>query len=69
MTFRIGYSHEDFSGLTRFDFSTAQVENRYLTLIQQDNYCQRVKNASKICIKLKNLRLTFMRKYYSISTS
>ena len=40
MTFRVDYSHEDFSGLTRFDFSTLQVENWYLTLIQQDTYRQ-----------------------------
>ena len=57
--------HEDFSGLTRFCFSTLRVENRYLMLIQQDNYRQRVINASKICIKLENIRFTFMR-YLSI---
>jgi len=61
MTFRIGYSHEDFSSLTRFDYSTLRVENRYLSLIQQDTYRQRVKNASHFCIDLENLRFTFMR--------
>jgi len=67
MTFRIDYSHEDFSGLTRFCLSTFRVENRYLPLIQQDNYRQRVINASKICIKLENLRFTFMRNLSMIS--
>jgi len=62
MTFRIDYSHEDFSGLTRFGFSTLRVEKRYLLLIQKDNYRQRVKNASTFCIKPENLRFTFMRK-------
>jgi len=61
MTFRIDYPHEDFSGLTRFGSSTLWVEKRYLMLIQQDNYRQRAINASKICIKLENLRFTFMR--------
>jgi len=67
MTFRIDYSHEDFSGLTLFDFSTLQVENRYLTLIQQDTYRQWAKNASHFCIKLENLRFTFMRNFSTIS--
>jgi hypothetical protein len=67
MTFRINYFHEDFSGLTRFGFSTLWVEKRYLMLIQQDNYRQRVNNASKICIKLENLRFTFMRILLTIS--
>jgi hypothetical protein len=61
MTFRIVYSHEDFSGLTRFDISTWLVEKRYLSLIQQDTYRQGVGNASGFCTKLKNLRFTFMR--------
>jgi hypothetical protein len=56
MTFRIDYPHEDFSGLTRFGGPTLPVENCYLSLFQQDNYRQRVENASKLCIKLKNLR-------------
>jgi hypothetical protein len=63
MIFRIDYSHEDFSGLTRFGFSTLRVEKRYLMLIQLDNYRQRVENASKLCIKLENLRFTFMRNF------
>jgi len=67
MIFRIDYSHEDFSGLTRFGFSTLRVEKRYLPLIQQDNYSHRVKNASKLCIKLENLRFTFMRSFSAIS--
>ena len=67
MTFRIDYSHEDFSGLTRFGFSTLRVEKRYLPLIQQDNYSHRVKNASKLCIKLENLRFSFMRNFSPIS--
>ena len=67
MTFRINYPHEDFSGLARFDFSTLPVENRYLSLIQQDTYRQRVKNASHFCIKLENLRFTFMRNLLTIS--
>jgi hypothetical protein len=67
MTFRINYTHEDFSGLTRFGFSTLWVEKRYLMLIQQDNYRQRVKNASKLCIKLENLRFSFMRNFSPIS--
>jgi hypothetical protein len=67
MTFRIDYSHEDFSGLTRFGFSTLRVEKRYLPLIQQDNYRQRVNNASKLCIKLENLRFSFMRNLSTIS--
>ncbi len=67
MTFRIVFSHEDFSGLTRFGFSTLWVEKRYLPLIQQDNYRQRVENASKLCIKLENLRFTFMRNLSTIS--
>jgi hypothetical protein len=49
MTFGIDYAHKDFSGLARFCFSTFRVENRYFILIQQDIYCQRVINASKIC--------------------
>jgi hypothetical protein len=61
MTFRIVYSQEDFSGLTLFGVSTLPVEKRYLMLIQQDNYRHRIKNASKICIKLENLRFIFMR--------
>jgi len=65
MTFRIVYSYEDFSGLTLFGVSTLPVEKRYLMLIQKDNYRQRLKNASKICIKLENLRFIFMR-YLSI---
>jgi hypothetical protein len=67
MTFRIGYSHEDFSGLTRLGFSTLPVENRYLSIIQQDTYRQRVQNASKFCIKPKNLRFTSMRNLATIS--
>jgi len=67
MTFRINCPNEDFSGLTRFDFSTLPVENRYLSLFQQDTYRQRVKNASSFCIKLENLRFTFMRNLTTIS--
>jgi len=67
MIFRIDYFHEDFSGLTRFGLSTFRVEKRYLPLIQQDNYRQRVKNASNLCIKLENLRFCFMRKFSAIS--
>jgi len=67
MTFRIGCLHEDFSGLTRFGFSTFGVENRYLMLIQTYTYRQRVKNASHFCIKLENLRFTFMRTLATIS--
>ena len=67
MTFRIDCLHEDFSGLTRFCFSTVWVENRYPMLFQQDSYRLRVKNASKICIKLENLRFTFMRILLTIS--
>jgi hypothetical protein len=63
MIFRIDYSHEDFSGLTRFGLSTLRVEKRYLMLIQQDNYRQRVKNASELCIELENLRFSLMRKF------
>jgi hypothetical protein len=53
--------------LTHFCFSTLWVENRYLMLIQQDNYRQRVDNASNLCIKLENLRFTFMRNLSAIS--
>ncbi len=67
MTFRINYLHEDFSGLTRLDVSTLRVENRYLMLIQTYTYRQRVKNASHFCIKLENLRFTFMRTLATIS--
>jgi hypothetical protein len=67
MTFRIDCSHEDFSGLTRFGSSTLRVEKRYLPLFQQDNYRQRVENASKFCSKLENLRFTFMRSFSAIS--
>jgi hypothetical protein len=67
MIFRIDYSHEDFSGLTRFGSSTLPVEKRYLPLIQQDNYRQRVENASKLCIQLENLRFSFMRSFSKIS--
>ena len=68
MTFRINNAHEDFSGLTRFGFSTLRVEKRYLVLIQQDNYRQRVNNASKLCIKLENLRFVFMRIFQQYQT-
>jgi len=67
MTFRINWLHEDFSGLARFYFSTFRVENRYLLLIQQYTYHQRVIGASKKCIKLENLRFTFMHYLSSIS--
>ena len=67
MTFRIIYFHEDFSGLTCFEVSTLRVENRYLLLIQIYTYHQRVKNASHFCIKLENLRFTFMRTLATIS--
>jgi hypothetical protein len=67
MTFRINNSHEDFSGLTRFGFSILRVEKRYLSLIQQDNYRQRVEIASKFCSKLGNLRFSFMRNFSAIS--
>ena len=67
MIFRIDYFHEDFLDLTRFCFSTLRVENRYLLLIQQDNYRQRVDNASNLCIFLENLRFSFMRILPTIS--
>jgi len=60
MTFRIKYSHEDFSGLATFGFSTSWVEIDYLVLIQPDIYHQRVISASKKYSKLENLRFIFM---------
>jgi len=61
MTFRINYSGEDFSGLTHVGGSTLRVENRYLPLFQQYTYRQYIEDASYFCIKLKNLRFSFMR--------
>lgn len=44
-----------------------EAEKWYLLLIHNDNYRQRVNNASKLCIKPKNPRFIFMQIFSSIS--